>query len=441
MLWLLSLAAAMTPAEQLEDVSVFWAAAEQHPAVTLYTPRAELDAAKDALLAQLDTDRDAFTFWGLLAQTVSLIGCGHSGLDPSRALFEDLPDGVYPFPLDLVVVDGTLHLDPRAVPRGGRVVAIEGIAADTLLTKLRGMTSSDALSTPFPDDRIDAYGWLYVTAITGPREAYEVTVERDGVPEDLVVAGPDGGPGPHGAPEAEHPIERVPVDGGFVVRASFDQFKSQGWMRRKITRPVLRAVRDGALGVVVDLRRNGGGGWPAAADFVAHWQTEPWPTYATRLITPELADERGWREHWQRTDEGLVDMTYGPLGTWAPGDPPVDVPLVVLTSGYTFSTAADVAAFVRRDGLDTLVGTPTGGSGRTQTSQASLDGVLPNSGLAYSVALHRTDLADPDGRLGPGDVVQPHVWVAPTLDDLRTGADPVWEAALAVIRDGPPVEP
>jgi len=429
------LAHGMTLEQQLEDAQVFRDAAAQHPARTLYSSEEELAQAWTELIAQLDEPRDPWSFWGLIAPYAARIGCGHSGVDAGPTMVQRRPLNTVPFPLDLVVVDGELAVDPRGGEPWGRVVSIQGVEAATLLPKLRAMTSSDALSTPFQDHQIDAFAWYLVPAVVGPAERYSVEIVRDGENETLDVGWEDHRPLVWGGPPADKRVERVPVGDGFVVRASFEEFQGRGKMRRKVIKPIHRAVKQGAKGVIVDLRRNGGGDWTAAADLLAHWQDAPWPTYDARIITRALAEERGWnpeRTLWTLRDDGLVDMGYGDMAEWPPATPHLDVPLVVLTGGLTFSTAADVAAFVRRDELGTLVGSPTGGSGRVQTSQASIDGRLPNSDLPYSIALHRSDLADPTGSLGPGDVVHPHVEVEPSLEDLAAGRDPVMDAALAL---------
>ena len=166
--------------------------------------------------------------------------------------------------------------------------------------------------------------------------------------------------------------------------------------------------------LILDVRRNGGGDSGYGWNILGYLTNTAFQTnaYSSRLYSP-LRRARG---------EGVVFESLGE-GTWSPqGEKVYSKPVVVVTSGRTFSAAEDfVIAF---DAMErgTVVGEATGGS----TGQP-LSFAVPGGIMARVCAKRDTY---PNGEEWIGIGIMPDIEVHPKVADLQAGRDTVLEAAL-----------
>jgi C-terminal processing protease CtpA/Prc len=212
------------------------------------------------------------------------------------------------------------------------------------------------------------------------------------------------------------PMSRPDFDlGDGIVYVAIDSFGSASAAERfEAELPRIR----GARGLILDLRRNGGGS-TSHANRVLGWLTDkplPGSKWKTRLYRPAF---RAWGqpEQWH---EGRHDGVR-------PAANPFLGPVVVLTSARTFSAAEDFLVVLEAAGRATLVGERTGGS----TGQPLAIGGLPAGGSARVCAKRDTF---PDGTEFVGIGVIPDVEVRPTVRDVAAGRDVVFERGLAEVK-------
>lgn len=177
-----------------------------------------------------------------------------------------------------------------------------------------------------------------------------------------------------------------------------------------------RIAQSSAL--VIDLRNNGGGNSSVGYKILATLAAQPFATskWSTRNYIPTY-------RAWGRAMPNLEgDSKLQPLD----GARRYTKPVVVLTSGRTFSAAEDFMVAFATMKRGTIVGEPTGGS----TGQP-LFVKLPGGGQARICTKNDTW---PDGRQWIGIGIPPDLHVAPTVADVRAGRDTVLDAALAQLR-------
>lgn len=456
--------AALTPEQQRQDYDEMWVALEKmHPSLYLHTPKAAFDEIRAEVRDRLGEPRSAGAFWTVVMDALTPIGCGHTQTYPSEAAMGNIASTV--FPRDLMVLGGELYVDPRSHEDAGRIVSIQGVPAADVLEQLRGLVSSDALDTAWQDYQTDVNGHLFIPLLFGEPDSWELVLEIDGqeVPQSLQAAPPGNyyagsEPGGHlRAPRYEAVAldittgERFPATRealtGRALLLTFDSFDGRA-MEATILKPLRTAIKAGASGIIIDLRRNGGGSpWPAF-DLFGHFIEKRELVYDQKLHRWPF-----WAEHRFGTDsptyavltspkqtaklditDGLFDMGYGKQAHVKPRKPTYDGPAIVLTSSESFSTAADLAALFKRFGRGQIVGTRSGGSGTLQTSGEEVALVLSHSGTRLWVPLNRSRLVDPEGRIGRAGVTPDHV-VQRTFEDVRDDADPALEKARALLRE------
>jgi len=147
-----------------------------------------------------------------------------------------------------------------------------------------------------------------------------------------------------------------------------------------------------------------------------------------------LIDEPVSSPHWKYPVYSVAKENWGHEREWETSNHTIEPrdgrrflgPVVVLTSAVTSSTAEDFPISLREGGRATLVGDRTSGSAGNPVSVP-----LPGGG-SFRMATFRAYL--PDGSEYVGIGVQPDILVRPTIDDIRSGADPVLEAGLQILR-------
>lgn len=195
------------------------------------------------------------------------------------------------------------------------------------------------------------------------------------------------------------PEERI-ADAGWVY-LRFDEFEPdyQRWLRHR-----LRAHRD-APGIILDLRRNGGGSVASLERIINDFFPErvAYGTFVTR----------GGREDHERS------AWFGGAGYTGP--------LVVLIGEGSASSSEILAYVLRHYDRATLVGRPTAG-----VVIASQYFRLRDGG---ELQLGTYDFRTLDGGRLEGVGVQPHIEVERELSLLRAGRDPEIEAAVNWLED------
>jgi carboxyl-terminal processing protease len=189
-----------------------------------------------------------------------------------------------------------------------------------------------------------------------------------------------------------------------------------------------------AQGVVLDLRRNGGGSDDVAKRVLSRLTDRVLlgPAWRTREHVAAFrawgvfADEDDWAEQYRPYLEGTVWREMPP-DTLRPGaGEKVTSPVAVLIGQETESSAENFLIYLDQEARFTLIGQPTVGS-----SGQPLFIDLPLGGRAWICTKRNTY---PDGRNYIGYGVQPDVVVPMTVEDIRIGRDRTLEEALARLR-------
>jgi hypothetical protein len=219
---------------------------------------------------------------------------------------------------------------------------------------------------------------------------------------------------------------RTPVDPADVFDPVFTELRERGIRR-----------------LVVDMRLNGGGSTGAQEALIERLIRRPVQTVEAVQVRSLNLD--GLREHlssWTAAamnpdpdwfvktgDVWVLRPEFG--GAGGPIEPhplAFDGELVVLTGPVNSSGATTMVGAVREGGDAVLIGQKTGGNQAGSTAGILYYLDLPNSGIRVRVPAQRMVMGF--DQIVDGQGYTPDLEIVPSVDDWRSGHDPVLEAAL-----------
>jgi carboxyl-terminal processing protease len=285
---------------------------------------------------------------------------------------------------------------------GEEIVKVDGVAVRERLEK--GIYPHVCASTPQARDLR-----AYLDLLRGVYESQVTLTVKDaaGSLREVKLKCTGGVPWP----ENEFTFKKI-GDIGYVNLPSFGNASTADEFDK------LAAQLQGLKGLIIDVRRNGGGDDPVGERIISHLINTPLKTtiWRTRQYRPSF---RAWgeKEGWHKGDPGEVKPSEKKyfLG-----------PIVVLTSAQTCSAAEDFTVALHAGKRVTIVGERTNGS----TGQPLFID-LPMGARARICT--KWD-SYPDGREFVGVGVIPDVEIGPTPEDIAKGRDAVLDKGVEVLK-------
>ncbi|MBL8522702.1 MAG: hypothetical protein JNN20_03335 [Betaproteobacteria bacterium] len=389
--------------ERVAGLSLFWAEARQNfvhfdKVPTLVWDQLYLDTLKQVMAAE--TTRD---YYDVLMKFAPQLRDGHTNIYPPNELSQQF--FARP-PLATALVDGKVIVTradslslSRRIAIGDEIYAIDGQnAIQYAEAKIAPYVSSST-----PQDR------------TMRTYTYQLLSGDVAKPVALTIRDAQG-------KERIETVSRAPItDAGDVVRRerfgfsvtpegvaviSIDHFESDAGVKalEKALPDILKAK-----GLVIDLRRNGGGSTNFGLAILSYLTSTPIPGSAS-FIRSETALDRA---------RGQANVSWLDISSNRPytvkREQIFSGPVAVLTSAQTFSAAEDFLVSYRLLKRGITVGAATGGS----TGQP-LFIKLPGGGSGR-ICVKRDRF--PDGSEFVGAGITPDIEVKPSVGDVRAGRD------------------
>ena len=398
----------LTVEERIAGLSLYWAEAREHFAWFGNQPDLDWGAVYMEFLPKVMAAETTRDYYAVMMQLAPRLRDGHTNIYAPR----ELQDEFYARPpLRTRLVEGRVIvsevLSARLAERvkvGDEVVAIDGMPSRRYAEeRVRPFASA---STP-QDLAVRMYTYqLFSGPATRPvrvRLAGPDGRERD---EEIARTGYDDVKGPE-------PFQFRTLPGG-IAYLSLDSFESDAVVKAFVA--ALPRIME-AKGLVLDVRRNGGGSSNFGLDIL---------TYLVRGSIPESVG-------YVRTDQGARRsdaIRWSP--DWQSGgsyerkrERIFEGPVAVLVGPQTFSAAEDFLVSFDLLNRGPMVGEASGGS----TGQPMMV-ALPGGGVGRICAKRDTY---PDGRNFVGVGIAPTIVVKPTVEDIRAGRDPVLERAAEAL--------
>ncbi|HVO59144.1 MAG TPA: S41 family peptidase [Dongiaceae bacterium] len=467
-------------ADLLADLAILRQAYEEmHPGLYRYNSRAEMDARFDRLRAEFSRDRTLADAYLALSVFAAQIRCGHTYpnfFNQKKAVAAALFKGQDRVPFyfrwlrDEIVVIQDFTPD-HTLPRGTRILSINGIPARRILARLltiaRADGSNDAKRRSYlevtGDSEFEAFDVYFPLFFPPANPNFQLRVRRPGSAKaaSAVVQALtwEQRIAPiHARETGRREGDAVLFDWTYLSDGSawlrmptwalYDsKWDWKSWLNSRLDQLADR----NAPALIVDLRGNEGGNdvgdelikrlvrsdlklasyrrlvryrsAPAALiPYLDTWDPsfKDWGTYATDLPSP-------WPTAPPVPYFGLTrfdDDASGNEVIPAAGKP-FHGKLIVLIDASNSSATFQFARLVREQHLGTLIGQPTGGSLRGINGGAFFFLRLPHSQLEMDLPLIGTFPASPQ----PDSGLTPDLLVTPSVADIANDRDPVLEAA------------
>jgi hypothetical protein len=415
-----------------------------------FSDERDFEARYQRLVSNVSAPSTAGTFFLDVAPLFASLNDGHVSIDLGNDYTQWRANGGRAFPLVLDLTEYGLFVTVQthdSLPVGSKIEAIDGIGAGTLIQRivqLQGAQTAQVRRALIAGRAGDYFRtWFY--AASGERPEFSIRAL---------------------SPSGDRVEERVPS-------TTLEQIRAQASKARESTEPnyTFSRLADGRIGyidyrhcvdlaafkrflsqtfgelkrwpvdgIVIDIRRNGGGDsrlndelWPYVSDrpFSAG-------SFVTVKVSSRLKREYGfWRYNliylppsWIMRDGSRWTFDFSRLATKHPGSNPLRYagPVYLLIGSGTFSSALGCAEQAKVYRLATIVGQETSPANHTGEVYR---GFSPRVGLEF--AFTTKYFSDPPFRDGEG--VVPDVTIVPTEDDVRSGADPVLKYAVREILD------
>lgn len=408
----------LTEDEKVAGLSKFWSEAKFNFAFFDRLPDLDWDKLYMEYLPQVRAAATTADYYRVMMRFAANLHDGHSFVLLPQQLFAAF--GAHP-DIETARIEGKVLVvaaDPAQAPgirTGDEIAAIDGMDVEAYVRRniapyVTGFT---------PQEQTDrAYGRMLLTGDVA-RPATVTLRHADGTETRAVLARKvDAAP-----PNVPMPLQfRISMDNSAFRRIGRIAYLDVPTMMNDSGAAQLRAHFAEVMaadGLIIDLRKNGGGNSDSGYKILAMLTDKPFATSRWRTINYRGA-YRAWGNipGWSRFP---ADM--------ASPDPALHYagPVVVLTGGHTFSAAEDFAVAFDAMRRGTIIGEPTAGS----TGQP-LFFALPGGGRAVICA---KDDSYPDGKRFEGVGVQPQIAAAPTVATVRAGQDAVLGRAIDFLKN------
>jgi hypothetical protein len=461
----------LAPGQMQADFDLMRHALEEaHSGLYRYSAKSQMDHGFDLERAKLDRPMSKPQFEAVLAETLALIRCGHTSMNPDDD-FKTAVRNARTFPLRvkmegprLMVVLNDTPADATIRP-GMEVLEINGHKVADILSRFRQVLPADGdIETGKAHDIAGRFHTYYWWLFEQPSE-FTIKV-RDEAGHTVVTE-------LLGVTDAERKSNHNPVNAAMIAGVT----KIMGWPPeneavRFIKDPEVAEIRlkyfvggdfpkwvedtfgrlraKGTKTLIIDLRGNGGGEDQYGAMLVGYLTDKPFRYFdhiSMKTLSPSFKEHLDWPADAEEKlrDGTTVDPAGGGYLVTAkmhsgvaeqqPGKCPFLGKVFVLIDGGTFSTAADFCAVVHHLNRATFIGEETGGGYYGNNSGIMPTLTLPNSKVGIRLPMYEYWNAVPgyDGKRR--GTIPDHVVELKTADVLR-GVDGQLDLAMKLASDG-----
>ena len=343
-----------------------------HPDVYAYTSENRWTGLFDSCYQQINDDTDERQFYGIVKILLSAVGDGHlsTGVAPSFAQFIHTENSY--LPLLTYVTENSIFITnsvDNTIPPGSRLISINSHPVNAMLEKMEGYLMSDGynntkkallLNQIFYFYYYLAYGYSggFTVAYEDP-SGQEKTVALSSVKEPLINA--------LKTPEATTPLLSFSVTDDKIGILTIRTFSFTDLQEAKLDYPAFleqsfrQVKKAGIKKLIIDLRDNGGGRDAYGVLLYSYLSKQPFHYY-----------------RYLEKDKKKLSGRPG-LGVQDPAALHYDYPVAILTSGQTFSAAAEFCAVAYSYDRAVFIGEETGGGYEGNHSGQLIETVLPFS--------------------------------------------------------------
>lgn len=413
--------------QKIFGLSHFWREVTYNFGHWQHVPDLDWDKAYQQALPTIMATQSDLAYYREMQRFCALLKDGHTNI----YLPEDLKRNVLGrLPMTLVelqhraIVDNIAANLAKKVPIGSELLSIDGVPVATLVEQHIIPLISTSAPHKYWDMAVTSQRNHGLGLLVGERNRQvalgfvtpggdHITIDSQYLPEDQQISWAE--------PLRDKPLMEFRMMANGVVYIALNYFS-----RPEIVEAFKSklSILQKASGIILDLRRNGGGSGSIAAEILAHFTEQPF--YGTAWQTPKhIAAYRAWgsvRDEYKDFHSlRAIHQESATLRTPAAGQK-LKAPTMVLIGKHTASAAEDFLIMADNIPHILFVGEPTHGS----TGQPYYFS-LPGGGRARVSTKHDTY---PDGREYIGVGIQPDVLVRPSLTNIREGDDPVLSEAL-----------
>lgn len=376
-----------------------------------------MDSLFEAGLSLIKNNMGYNEFFRILAQITSRIGCMHTATWMPGRYFITKPDMINPVKIKLVnndiVVAGS-YTETGEIPRGSIVLSVNSNSAEEILSRLRSITSADALNPYFIDAQIEKRFPMFYASVYGIPDKYVIKyITPTGKDTLLIKVTPANyesvrkkvffnfmspPPGFRIIEEMSTAILKVPT---FIYYDKVDYFRS-------FMDSCFHLIKEsGIKNLILDVRGNDGGDPFCSSILLSYLQKEP---------VPYFAEEYGKYKELSNPLPLPEDHFTGNLYT--------------LIDGSCGSTNGHFCALLKYHNLGKLIGTP---SGATYKCNAGKDTEFRLNNTQIILTIGRTTYSAAVKNMAKS-AINPDIYVYENLESLQSNTDLFLQTALEQIR-------